>query len=137
MSVLFTKVKGLAFSTTAMERAVRIFCVGGLVLGLAASSIAFAQFDIRNQSTKEELISAIQDWVGRELNVTPSQIEVMASDPRLIIKPCSSDPIFQFPLSTRKLFQLPADRLLAIEFEIEVSKDRSVWYFLAISLRVG
>ena len=37
MSVLFTKVKGLAFSTTAIERAVRIFCVGGLVLGLAAS----------------------------------------------------------------------------------------------------
>lgn len=103
MSVLFTKVKGLAFSTTAIERAVRIFCVGGLVLGLAASSIAFAQSDIRNQSTKEELISAIQNWAGRELNVTPSQIEVMASDPRLIIKPCSSNPIFQFPLSNQKI----------------------------------
>ena len=107
MSVLFTKVKGLAFSTTAMERAVRIFCVGGLVLGLAASSIAFAQSDIRDQSTKEELISAIQNWVGRELNVTPSQIEVMASDPRLIIKHAALILYFNFPFPTRKLFQLP------------------------------
>ncbi|MAJ56308.1 MAG: flagella basal body P-ring formation protein FlgA [Gammaproteobacteria bacterium] len=103
MPVLFAKMKGLTFSTTAMERAVRLFFVGGMVLGLAASTMAFAQSDFRNQSTKEELVSAIQNWVGQELNLPPSQIEVKASDPRLIIKPCGSDPLFQFPLSNQKI----------------------------------
>ena len=103
MPVLFTKVRDLAFSNTAMKKAVRLFFVGELVLSLATSAMAFAQSDVRNQSTKEELISAIQNWVGRELNVTPTQIEVMASDPRLIIKPCDSDPIFQFPFSNQKV----------------------------------
>ena len=103
MPVLFTKVRDLAFSTTAMKKAVRLFVVGELMLSLATSSMAFAQSDVRNQSTKEELISAIQNWVGRELNVTPTQIEVMASDPRLIFKPCGSDPIFQFPFSNQKV----------------------------------
>ena len=103
MLLRFIRLKGLALGTTVMEKAVRLIFVGGLVLSLAISSMAFAQPDIRNQSTKEELISAIQDWVGRELSVTPTQIEVMASDPRLIIKPCGFEPKFQFPFSNQKV----------------------------------
>ena len=109
MFFLSIMVKSLTFSTTAMERVVRLFFVGGVVLSLATSSMAFAQPEITNQSTKEELISAIQNWVGRELNVVPSQIEVMASDPRLIIKPCGSDPIFQFPFSNQKIVSASCD----------------------------
>ena len=103
MLALLIKVKGLTFSTIASETVLRLFFVIGLVLSLATSPMAFAQSVITNQSTKEELISAIQNWVGLELNVASSQIEVMAGDPRLIVKPCGSDPIFQFPFSNQKV----------------------------------
>ena len=103
MLALLIKVKGLTFSTIASETVLRLFFVIGLVLSLATSPMASAQSVIENQSTKEELISAIQNWVGLELNVPSSQIEVMAGDPRLIVKPCGSDPIFQFPFSNQKV----------------------------------
>ena len=69
MLALLIKVKGLTLSTIASETVLRLFFVIGLLLSLATSPMAFAQSEITNQSAKEELISAIQNWVGLELNV--------------------------------------------------------------------
>ena len=102
-------VKTLSCSKAAMMETIQVCLVGTLFFCFAVSSQVFAQAITDNQSTKELLISAIQDWVGKEMNVSSSQINVMASDPRLIIKPCDSEYVFQFPFSNQNIVSTSCD----------------------------
>ena len=44
----------------------------------------------------------------------------MAGDPRLIVKPCGSDPIFQFPFSNQKIVSASQNRLWRLNLRIEI-----------------
>ena len=107
-----------------MEKDLRSNFVGALILSLATSSIAFAQTSTTNQSTKELLISRMQNWVGKEVNMSPSKINVMANDPRLIIKPCGSEYVFQFSSSNRNVVSASCDSpSWRLDLRIEVAEN--------------
>ena len=83
-------------------------------------------------STKASLINAIQNWAALEINVQPHAIEVLADDPRLIVKPCDSEYRFSFPFSNQNTISAscnsPAWRL---NLRIRVIEKKPGFVFVA------
>lgn len=60
-------------------------------------------------SAKEQLVTALQNWAGPEIGVSAAAIEVLADDPRLIVRNCESEFRFSFPFSNRNTVSASCD----------------------------
>ena len=90
-----------------------IFAVGACVVIFVLCSghapTLFAQQTSDIPISKASLIAALQNWAAVEISVEPLAIEVLAADPRLIVKPCDSEYRFSFPFSNQSTVSASCD----------------------------
>ena len=83
-------------------------------------------------TTKASLINAIQNWAALEINVDPLAIEVLADDPRLVVKPCDSEFRFSFPFSNQNTISASCDSpAWRLNLRIRVIEKKPGFVFVA------
>lgn len=97
------------------KKMMRLLCCAFFASCTGFSPGLSAQQNAEPSTSKASLIAALQNWAAPEIGVNPPAIEVLADDPRLIIKPCESEYRFSFPFSNQNTVsascEFPAWRL--------------------------